>query len=59
MIDKLKQEGHLVVLKLKEHSAGITTVNTKMKYVRISRMWHREWRLLDKTGDYEIGRAHV
>ena len=53
LIDKLQQEGRLVALELKELSVGITTVNKKIKYVRLNRMWNREWRQLDETGDYQ------
>ena len=36
---------------LKEVRVGITTVNKKIKYVKLNRMWNQEWRQLDETGD--------
>ena len=44
LIDKLQQEGRLVALELRELSVSITTVNKKIKYVRLKLMWNRKWR---------------
>mgnify|MGYP001794617854 CR=1 FL=1 len=50
LIDKLQQEGRVVAHELRELSVSTTTVNKKIKYVRLKLMWNRKWR---PTRDYE------